>query len=718
MFPAFTQSRLNRLAVAAAALIALLALLSLSTLGSTPVLGARSTALEGGSQALTWVMPGGYAYEAGLRPGNILRFAAPPPGSAAAWGAVEVIEGARAGQVIVLSRRWPESIDLVLFALGLEFLLASLIVYLRASDRPAAHRFTVLAGSVAATLVALPAIGDGHPWALALEWFGSKVGMAAFALFFLTTPVQRWKPLQRLLSWAPFPLLAFYSYTVLAQLDLYATVKPLGYSYFAVGLVTSSAAMVWPFLTRAPREHRRLWPVALGSGLAAALYLIGGVLPYLLLRRYLLPVEVVIAGLGLVPGGFVWTMVRYPFMGMTLGPWAVVKTVFETITDPIFVVRQDGQLVHASRAGLELLGITKVREAKDPFEQMANRLEMVHPDGTSLGGSLLRRVLAGEVVRDEERLLRLPRDETAWMSIAGTPLFNERGEVDMAVLVCRNITERKRREEERLELDRQKDEFLANISHDLRTPLTAIKSSVGVVIANEPSGFPVPLHRMLVNADISVDKMASLVEDLLELARLQAGRVQPRLDRCNLRDLALRSAASIEPLASSRHQKLVLDLPPDPLAALADGERLERALANLLSNAHHYGRTGGTIRLSLRRRANEALFAVADDGPGIPEAEQERIFERFYRPKNGNARANGGCGLGLPIARAMVELHGGRTWVESKPGAGSTFWIAIPLRDPAHEDRVTRSASIRLPEASTHAIGRESVASHPLAPRD
>jgi signal transduction histidine kinase len=113
--------------------------------------------------------------------------------------------------------------------------------------------------------------------------------------------------------------------------------------------------------------------------------------------------------------------------------------------------------------------------------------------------------------------------------------------------------------------------------------------------------------------------------------------------------------------------------------AAVDAERLERALLNLLMNAHRYGRDGGMIRLALKRGRREILFTVADDGPGIAEAEQPRIFERFYRPRTEAARRIQGSGLGLPIARAMVELHGGRIWLESRRGEGATFHIALPV---------------------------------------
>ena len=195
---------------------------------------------------------------------------------------------------------------------------------------------------------------------------------------------------------------------------------------------------------------------------------------------------------------------------------------------------------------------------------------------------------------------------------------------------------------------------------------------------NEPPGLAEPLHRLLENIHRESERMTTLVDDLLDLTRLQAGRLRLRTAPCDLRALAERLARTVEPLAERRGQRLVIDLPKRPVTATVDAGRLERALLNLLVNAHRYGRDGGMIRLALKRGRREIQFTVADDGPGIAEADQPRIFERFYRPRTEAARRIQGSGLGLPIARAMVELHGGRIWLESRPGEGATFHIALP----------------------------------------
>jgi phosphoserine phosphatase RsbU/P len=278
-------------------------------------------------------------------------------------------------------------------------------------------------------------------------------------------------------------------------------------------------------------------------------------------------------------------------------------------------------------------------------------------------------ILSG--LNDEETAVRSVQD--------GAQDYLVKGHVDGPTLVraMRYAIERKRMDAERRELTRQRDEFFAGVSHDLRTPVAAIRASIEAVLANEPTDLPEPLHRLLVNVDLAADGLSSLVEDLLELARLEAGRVELRLVACDLRELARRTLAGIEPLAAQRHQRIVFDAPA-PVFARVDPERLGRALTNLLANAQKYGRDDGLLRLSVAGTAEAGVLSVCDDGPGIAPAERERIFERFYRSADGTTRARQGTGLGLPIAHALVELHGGTLSVESSPGAGATFRIRLP----------------------------------------
>jgi signal transduction histidine kinase len=254
-----------------------------------------------------------------------------------------------------------------------------------------------------------------------------------------------------------------------------------------------------------------------------------------------------------------------------------------------------------------------------------------------------------------------------------------KGQVDGGTILrsMRYAIERHQLEATRADLERQRDEFFSSISHDLRTPVAAIKAAIGVVLANEPAGISPAMHRLLGNIDLAADELAALINDLLVIARLQAGRIELWRTEVDIRDVTSRAVRALEPLVQTRKQHLTVSQPDVPVIVSVDAEQLGRVLRNLIGNAQKYGADGGTIRVEVKNAADQVCISVADDGPGIPPEDQERIFERFYRGTRSGSSLPG-SGLGLAIARGLVELHGGRLSVESAPGSGSTFRIWLP----------------------------------------
>jgi signal transduction histidine kinase len=270
-------------------------------------------------------------------------------------------------------------------------------------------------------------------------------------------------------------------------------------------------------------------------------------------------------------------------------------------------------------------------------------------------------------------------DETVAMRAVreGAQDYLVKGNVDGGAILrsMRYAIERQRLEAVRRDLERQRDEFFSSVSHDLRTPVAAIKAAIGVVLAHLPENMSPQLQRLLGNVDLAADELTMLIEDLLEMARLQSGRVELWRTSVDLRDVVTRATRAIEPLVQARDQQLIFWPPPQPVMAFVDAERLGRVLRNLLGNAQKYGRAAGIISVAIEPGPDEVCLSVTDDGPGISPDEQERIFERFYRV---GGSGSAGSGLGLAIARGLVELHGGRLWVDSTPGRGSTFRAALP----------------------------------------
>ena len=239
------------------------------------------------------------------------------------------------------------------------------------------------------------------------------------------------------------------------------------------------------------------------------------------------------------------------------------------------------------------------------------------------------------------------------------------------------------------EVDRLKSEFVSVVSHELRTPLTSILGYTELLQARE---FPPNERRELVETVWKqATHLSNLVEDLLNVSRIDAGRITLSRWVLSLGQLVRELTAQLNrSLDQSRH-RLLLDVGERLPPVYADRDRLRQVLGNLLSNAIKYSPGGGEIVLHaevLRTPPPGApplppepamLISVRDPGIGIPPEELPRIFERFYRVDNSNTRKIGGTGLGLAITQALVELHGGRIWVESTPGLGSTFFFTLPL---------------------------------------
>lgn len=230
------------------------------------------------------------------------------------------------------------------------------------------------------------------------------------------------------------------------------------------------------------------------------------------------------------------------------------------------------------------------------------------------------------------------------------------------------------------ELERLRSDLLATVGHELRTPLTAIRTSAGLLL--DPGLEPSEAQRQQLLGTIgrSADRMQRLLTELLDLARLRAGRVEMVVDRFDARDLVRDVAVAVGPMAAARRQLIDLDLPDEPVPVVGDRRRLEQALLNLAANAQKFSPTGAdiTIRTGFDD-AGRVRWTVVDRGPGIGPEARERLFERFFV---GTSDGGGGTGLGLPTALAIAQAHGGTIEVDSRVGEGSTFHLLVPC-EPA-----------------------------------
>ncbi len=228
------------------------------------------------------------------------------------------------------------------------------------------------------------------------------------------------------------------------------------------------------------------------------------------------------------------------------------------------------------------------------------------------------------------------------------------------------------------EASRHKSQFLANMSHELRTPLNAIIGYTSLILSNIYGDVPAKIREPLDRVRVSSRHLLGLINDVLDLAKIEAGRLTLSVADYSIKQVVQSVMKAMEPLAAEKKLALTAALPPELPAARGDARRINQVLLNLVGNAIKFTDAGEVaVRVSLTE--HEFLLSIVDTGPGIVEAEQEKIFEEFQQAGNSNASLKG-TGLGLSIARKIVEAHGGRMGVESSPGKGSTFWFTLPLR--------------------------------------
>lgn len=305
-------------------------------------------------------------------------------------------------------------------------------------------------------------------------------------------------------------------------------------------------------------------------------------------------------------------------------------------------------------------------------------------------GSASAHVMVSSVVQEEElgfdEVLNI-LDEASQVRAHSKELERKSAELEAATRELRQVNDKL------LELDRLKDDFMSTVTHELRTPLTSIRA-FSEMLHDDPDMAPEDRTRFLSIIVGEAERLTRLINQILDFAKLESGRVEWHIERLDLRELLDHTAESLGQLFRERGAEFVLILPEDNLPVLVDvdRDRIKQVVINVLSNAVKFVPAGnGRITVRLRRDNGEAMVAVQDNGPGIPEAYQGLIFERFRQGGNTMTDKPQGTGLGLPISREIIEHFGGKLWVESTTGglnadgatieSGSTFLFTIPLAD-------------------------------------
>jgi PAS domain S-box-containing protein len=308
----------------------------------------------------------------------------------------------------------------------------------------------------------------------------------------------------------------------------------------------------------------------------------------------------------------------------------------------------------------------------------ATRRAIIHPD--DLGPWLerwARSVRAGEPYEIEYRF----KDREGgyrWFLGRALPVRDDSGEIVKWFGTCTDIDAQKRAEAALKDADRRKDQFLAMLSHELRNPLAPIRNAIELL---KRLGPPDPrLQRARDIIDRQTEQLTRLTDDLLEVSRITSGKIRLEerpIDAAAVVTLAVETSA---PLIEARRHALEVRLPAEPLRVRADARRLAQVLGNILNNAAKYTQEGGHISVTLERDGKDAVFRVKDDGPGIPAEMLDKVFDLFTQVDRSLARSQGGLGIGLTLARTLIEMHGGTVRAFSEgPGKGSELVVRLPV---------------------------------------
>ena len=240
-----------------------------------------------------------------------------------------------------------------------------------------------------------------------------------------------------------------------------------------------------------------------------------------------------------------------------------------------------------------------------------------------------------------------------------------------------------------VEVDRLKSEFVATVSHELRTPMTPIKGYVEFLLMGGAGDINEQQQQFLGIIKSNIDRLSILVNDLLDVSRIEAGKVALSFQPIDLQELINDAMVDVQrkTIEAEMNLPFELQIPSDLPSVYGDVERIRQILSNLLDNAYKYSPDGSMVTITAKHQNSEIQVTIKDQGIGIFPDEHERIFERFFRGENHFVMATAGTGLGLPIVRELVEMHSGRIWVESSgvPGEGSAFIFTLPIFSPELE---------------------------------
>lgn len=356
---------------------------------------------------------------------------------------------------------------------------------------------------------------------------------------------------------------------------------------------------------------------------------------------------------------------------------AYIENLVENAGDAVVPTDLEDRILTWNRGAEVIFGYSKE-------EAIGQSLAILLPSGRSKELEEIRiKVQFTGVIRNLEVRRRRKDGAIIDVALAVSPIQDGTGNVIGFLHLGKDITEKKRYEQRLKELDKMKSDFVSNVSHELRTPLTAIKGSVDNMLDGLTGSLNEKQSRYLMRMKSNADRLTRLVNDILDLSRIEAGKIDLNPRVLSLTALAKEVAEGLRSLAVEKLISLEVASPDAGVTAWADRDKVIQILMNLIGNAVKFTPTHGRVSVTVERNGNQWVqTSVADTGPGIPSEEANKIFAKFYQVAPVGRQKARGTGLGLAISKALVEMHGGKIWVESEVGGGSTFSFTLPAQQP------------------------------------
>jgi two-component system, OmpR family, phosphate regulon sensor histidine kinase PhoR len=345
------------------------------------------------------------------------------------------------------------------------------------------------------------------------------------------------------------------------------------------------------------------------------------------------------------------------------------SAILGSMVEGVAVVNGAERLVFANPGFAGILGIDVPPRSGSALVEIVRQSELIEA---------VREVLRGEPRVEAEVVTGTLRQHFFAATVASVSA----GKTSGAIIVLHDITDLRK-------LERVRRDFVANVSHEFKTPLTAIQGFAETLLAGALEDEQNRGRFLEIIVEHS-RRLARLTDDLLKLSKMDADRLELEINDTSVSQFVATCLETAQRRAAEKELEIIVEVPEDLPDIAADRRRLAEVLQNLLDNAIQYTLPGGQITLTAARQGREVVFTVSDTGIGIPKADQPRIFERFYRVDAARSREVGGTGLGLAIAKHLVEVHGGRLWVESEIGQGSQFHFSVPEYEEGNT--VARSA--------------------------